>query len=81
MQRDGKIYFYLVKQLTFNGATISSDGTGTVSVSATGVELPAGSKSGDNKLAVVAVDSRGAEQAATSCAFLYKIRWFNNCKY
>ena len=46
------------------GATIDSDGTGTVSVSATGVTLPSGSKAGDNKLAVVAQGSGGTEQAA-----------------
>ena len=35
------------------GATISSDGTGSISIAATGVTLPAGSKAGDNQLAVV----------------------------
>ena len=53
-----KDIFLSGQTINLGGATISSDGTGTVSVSATGVELPAGSKSGDNKLAVVAVDSR-----------------------
>ena len=34
------------------GATISSDGTGSISIAATGATLPAGSKAGDNQLAV-----------------------------
>ena len=50
--------------INLGGATISSDGTGTVSVSATGVTLPAGSKAGENKIAVAAVGSGGTEQAA-----------------
>ena len=67
-----KDLFLSGQTINLGGATISSDGTGTVSVSATGVELPAGSKSGDNKLAVVAVDSRGAEQAAQIVPFFTK---------
>ena len=35
------------------GATISSDGTGSIEIAATGATLPAGSKAGDNQLAVV----------------------------
>ena len=57
-----KDIFLSGQTINLGGATISSDGTGTVAVSATGVTLPSGSKSGDNKLAVVAVDSRGVEQ-------------------
>ena len=44
--------FLTGQTINLGGATIDSDGTGTVSVSATGVTLPAGSKAGDNKLAV-----------------------------
>ena len=58
--------------INLGGATISSDGTGTVSVSATGVELPSGSKAGDNKLAVVATGSGGVEQAAQVVPFFTK---------
>jgi len=36
------------------GATISSDGTGATAISATGATLPAGTKSGDNELAILA---------------------------
>ena len=35
------------------GAAISSDGTGSISIAATGATLPAGSKAGENQLAVV----------------------------
>ena len=35
------------------GATISSDGTGTINIAATGATLPAGSKAGSNELAVI----------------------------
>ena len=45
--------------INLGGATIDSDGTGTVSVSATGVTLPAGSKAGANQLAVVSTGSTG----------------------
>ena len=42
------------------GATISSDGTGTIALSGTGATLPAGSKAGTNELAVVSTGSSGA---------------------
>ena len=42
------------------GATISSDGTGTINIAATGATLPAGSKAGSNELAVVSTGSAGA---------------------
>ena len=46
--------------INLGGATISSDGTGTVSVSATGVTLPAESRDEDgNKLAVQGTGSAG----------------------
>jgi len=44
------------------GSTISADGTGTITISADGVTLPVGSKSGVNKLAVTS-DSGGVNQA------------------
>ena len=55
--------------INLGGATISSDGTGTVAVSATGVTLPSGSKAGDNKIAVNVTGSGGVEQAATVVPF------------
>ena len=41
------------------GATISSDGTGAISIAATGATLPAGSKAGSNELAVMGSTSDG----------------------
>ena len=55
-----KDIFLSGQTINLGGATISSDGTGTVAVSATGVELPAGSKAGVNELAVVSTGSAGA---------------------
>jgi len=64
---------YLAGQtINLGGATIDSDGTGTVSVSATGVTLPSGSKAGENKLAVVATGAGGTEQAAQVVPFFTK---------
>ena len=59
-----KELFLLGQTIDLGGAIIDSDGTGQVSVSATGVTLPAGSKAGDNKLAVTVTGSGGTEQAA-----------------
>ena len=42
------------------GATISSDGTGAIAISATGATLPAGTKSGDNELAILATGTGAA---------------------
>ena len=51
------------------GATISSDGTGAIAIAATGATLPAGSKAGDNKIAVAVTGSGGAEQNAVVVDF------------
>ena len=51
------------------GATISSDGTGAIQIAATGATLPAGSKAGDNKIAVAVTGSGGAEQNAIVVPF------------
>ena len=64
--------FLTGQTINLGGATIDSDGTGTVSVSATGVTLPAGSKAGDNKIAVAVTGSGGTEQAATVVPFFSK---------
>ena len=64
--------FLTGQTINLGGATIDSDGTGTVSVSATGVTLPAGSKAGENKIAVAAVGSGGVEQAAQVVPFFSK---------
>ena len=67
-----KELFLLGQTIDLGGAIIDSDGTGTVSVSATGVTLPAGSKAGDNKLAVTVTGSGGTEQAAPVIDFFSK---------
>ena len=64
-----KDIFLSGQTINLGGATISSDGTGTVAVSATGVTLPSGSKAGDNKIAVNVTGSGGVEQAATVVPF------------
>jgi hypothetical protein len=51
------------------GATISSDGTGTINIAATGATLPEGSKAGTNKIAVSVTGSGGAEQNAIVVPF------------
>ena len=67
-----KDIFLSGQTINLGGATISSDGTGTVAVSATGVTLPEGSKAGTNKIAVSVTGSGGAEQAATVVPFFTK---------
>ena len=61
--------FLLGQTIDLGGAIIDSDGTGQVSVSATGVTLPEGSKAGTNKLAVAVTGSGGTEQSATVIPF------------
>ena len=50
------------------GATISSDGTGAIAIAATGATLPAGSKAGDNELAVLQATTGGAAQQLAKLA-------------
>ena len=64
-----KDIFLAGETINLGGATISSDGTGTVAVSAAGVTLPAGSKAGVNKIAVAVTGSGGTEQSATIVPF------------
>ncbi len=52
--------FLASETVDIGGATISSDGTGTISIAATGATLPQGSKAGDNQLAVVSTGAAGA---------------------
>ena len=47
-----KEIFLASETVNLGGSTISSDGTGAISIAATGVGLPAGSKAGDNELVV-----------------------------
>jgi len=48
-----KDIFLAGETINLGGATISSDGTGSIAIAATGATLPAGSKAGANQLAVV----------------------------
>ena len=52
--------FLASETVDIGGATISSAGTGTISIAATGATLPQGSKAGDNQLAVVSTGAAGA---------------------
>ena len=54
-----KDIFLAGQTINLGGATISSDGTGTIAIAATGATLPAGSKAGANQLAVVSTGSTG----------------------
>ena len=51
------------------GATISSDGSGSINIAASGATLPEGSRAGTNKIAVAVTGSGGAEQSATVIPF------------
>jgi len=55
--------------INLDGATISSDGTGTINIAASGATLPEGSKAGTNKIAVAVTGSGGAEQNAIVVPF------------
>ena len=55
--------------INLDGATISSDGTGTINIAATGATLPEGSRAGTNKIAVAVTGSGGAEQNAIVVPF------------
>ena len=58
-----KEIFLSSETVNLGGSTISSDGTGTISIAATGVGLPAGSKAGANELVV---KGTGTNSAAVS---------------
>ena len=55
-----KKIFLASQTVDLGGAEISSDGTGTIEIAATGATLPQGSKAGDNQLAVVSTGAAGA---------------------
>ena len=61
-----KELFLLGQTIDLGGAILDSDGTGQLSVSATGVTLPTGSKVADgNELAVVSTGGAGAAGQVT----------------
>jgi len=51
------------------GATISSDGTGTIEIAATGATLPAGSKLGSNEVVVKGTGTNSSSVAVTTVPF------------
>jgi len=55
--------------INLDGATISSDGSGSINIAASGATLPEGSRAGTNKIAVAVTGSGGAEQSATVIPF------------
>jgi len=55
--------------INLDGATISSDGSGTINIAASGATLPEGSRAGTNKIAVAVTGSGGAEQNAIVVPF------------
>ena len=55
-----KKIFLASQTVDLGGAEISSDGTGTIEIAATGATLPQGSKAGANELAVVSTGASGA---------------------
>jgi len=60
-QRRWKDIFLSSNSINLDGATISSDGTGSIEIAASGATLPTGSKTEDgNALAVMGTDSTGA---------------------
>ena len=55
--------------INLDGATISSDGSGSINIAASGATLPEGSRAGTNKIAVAVTGSGGAEQNAIVVPF------------
>jgi hypothetical protein len=55
--------------INLDGATISSDGSGSINIAASGATLPEGSRAGTNKIAVAVTGSGGTEQSATVVPF------------
>ena len=58
--RRWKDIFLSSDSIDLAGATISSDGTGAISIAATGATLPANSKAGNNELAVMGSSATGS---------------------
>ena len=55
--------------VNLGGSTISSDGTGTIAIAATGATLPAGSKAGSNELVVKGTGTNSASVSINSVPF------------
>ena len=64
-----KEIFLSSETVNLGGSTISSDGTGTISIAATGVGLPAGSKAGDNELVVKGTGTNSSRVSVMTVPF------------
>ena len=67
--RRWKEIFLASETVNLGGSTISSDGTGAISIAATGVGLPAGSKAGDNELVVKGTGTQSSRVSVMTVPF------------
>ena len=64
-----KEIFLSSETVNLGGSTISSDGTGTIEIAATGATLPSGSKAGSNELVVKGTGTNSSSVAITTVPF------------
>jgi len=64
-----KEIFLSSETVNLGGSTISSDGTGTIAIAATGATLPSGSKAGSNELVVKGTGTNSSAVAVTTVPF------------
>ena len=64
-----KEIFLSTATVNLGGSTISADGTGSISIAATGATLPAGSKAGSNELVVKGTGTNSASVSINSVPF------------
>ena len=64
-----KEIFLASETINLGGSTISSDGTGAITIAATGATLPAGSKAGSNELVVKGTGTNSASVSINSVPF------------
>jgi len=67
--RRWKEIFLSSTTVNLGGSTISSDGTGTIEIAATGATLPSGSKAGSNELVVKGTGTNSASVSINSVPF------------
>jgi hypothetical protein len=67
--RRWKEIFLSSTTVNLGGSTISSDGTGTIAIAATGATLPAGSKAGSNELVVKGTGTNSASVSINAVPF------------
>ena len=64
-----KEIFLASETINLGGSTISSDGTGAITIAATGVGLPAGSKAGSNELVVKGTGTQSSRVSVMTVPF------------